>query len=41
MRNMQPEDRDRLIEGLRKAGMTVRDPDAIASTAATSDLQPR
>ncbi|WP_027668383.1 adenylate cyclase [Rhizobium leguminosarum] len=41
MRNMQPEDRDRLIEGLRKAGMTVPDPDAIASTAATSDLQPR
>ncbi|MCW1407236.1 adenylate cyclase [Rhizobium sp. 1AS11] len=41
MRNMQPEDRDRLIEGLRKAGMTVPDPDAIASTATTSDLQPR
>ncbi|NKK73401.1 adenylate cyclase [Rhizobium leguminosarum bv. viciae] len=41
MRNMQPEDRDRLIEGLRKAGMTVPDPDAIASSAATSDLQPR
>ncbi|MGO7588697.1 adenylate cyclase [Rhizobium leguminosarum] len=41
MRNMQPEDRDRLIEGLRKAGMTVPDPDAIASTAVTSDLQPR
>ncbi|MBY5699732.1 adenylate cyclase [Rhizobium leguminosarum] len=41
MRNMQPEDRDRLIEGLRKAGMTVPDPDAVASTAATSDLQPR
>ncbi|MBY5560220.1 adenylate cyclase [Rhizobium leguminosarum] len=41
MRNMQPEDRDRLIGGLRKAGMTVPDPDAIASTAATSDLQPR
>ncbi|PDS78015.1 adenylate cyclase [Rhizobium sp. L43] len=41
MRNMQREDRDRLIEGLRKAGMTVPDPDAIASTAATSDLQPR
>ncbi|MGZ2380658.1 adenylate cyclase [Rhizobium leguminosarum] len=41
MRNMQPEDRDRLIEGLRKAGMTVPDPDAIALTAATSDLQPR
>ncbi|NKL32439.1 adenylate cyclase [Rhizobium leguminosarum bv. viciae] len=41
MRNMQPEDRDRLIEGLRKAGMTVPDPDAIASSATTSDLQPR
>ncbi|ULR46759.1 adenylate cyclase [Rhizobium sp. K102] len=41
MRNMQPEDRDRLIEGLRKAEMTVPDPDAIASNAATSDLQPR
>ncbi|NNU48186.1 adenylate cyclase [Rhizobium sp. WYCCWR 11279] len=41
MRNMQPADRDRLIEGLRKAGMTVPDPDAIASSAATSDLQPR
>ncbi|MBB4250204.1 adenylate cyclase [Rhizobium sp. BK008] len=41
MRNMRPEDRDRLIEGLRKAGMTVPDPDAIASTASTSDLQPR
>jgi adenylate cyclase len=41
MRNMQPEDRDRLIEGLRKAGMTVPDPNAIASTADTSDLQPR
>ncbi|MGO7969151.1 adenylate cyclase, partial [Rhizobium ruizarguesonis] len=26
MRNMQPEARDRLIEGLRKAGMTVPDP---------------
>ncbi|MFL5011318.1 adenylate cyclase [Rhizobium sp.] len=41
MRNMQPEDRDRLIEGLRKAGMTVPDPNAMASTADTSDLQPR
>ncbi|MGO6737862.1 adenylate cyclase [Rhizobium ruizarguesonis] len=41
MRNMQPQDRDRLIEGLRKAGMTVPDPNAIASTADTSDLQPR
>ncbi|EJT00952.1 hypothetical protein [Rhizobium sp. CCGE 510] len=41
MRNMRPEDRDRLIEGLRKAGMTVPGPATIASTATTSDLQPR
>ncbi|QKK26967.1 adenylate cyclase [Rhizobium hidalgonense] len=41
MRNIQPDDRDRLIEGLRKAGMTVPDPDAMSSTAASSDLQPR
>ncbi|TAY17517.1 adenylate cyclase [Rhizobium leguminosarum] len=41
MRNMQPEDCNRLIGGLRKAGMIVPAPDAIASTASTSDLQPR
>lgn len=40
MRNMQPGDRDRLIEGLRKAGMTV--PDKIASNAPTAlDPPPR
>ncbi len=42
MRNVQPSDRDRLIEGLRKAGMLppkVKDPAAI--TISASDLQPR
>ena len=38
MRNVQPADRNRLIEGLRKAGMTV--PDELALTA-TSERQPR
>jgi adenylate cyclase len=42
MRNMQPGDRDRLIEGLRKAGLAVPDPEKMASTATgTSDPQPR
>ncbi|ANK92066.1 MULTISPECIES: hypothetical protein [Rhizobium] len=42
MRNIQPEDRDRLIRGLRKAGLAVPDPDKLASTAAgISELQPR
>jgi len=42
MRNVQPGDRDRLVEGLRKAGMLppkVKDPAAI--TISASDLQPR
>lgn len=42
MRNVQPGDRDRLIEGFRKAGMLppkVEDPAAI--TISASDLEPR
>jgi adenylate cyclase len=43
MRNFRPVDRDRLIAGLRKAGMTL--PQTVAATApitgVASDLQPR
>jgi len=38
MRNVQPADRNRIIEGLLKAGMTV--PDELALTA-NSERQPR
>ncbi|WP_064712719.1 hypothetical protein [Rhizobium bangladeshense] len=42
IRNIQPDDRDRLIRGLRKAGLTVPDPDKLASSVTgISELQPR